>query len=70
MKKKYFISCVQPDRQLGAIQFECDESEVQDKSKAMCPEPAIFRAYEVAEFDEGIPLDEFVPADKMKELGY
>ncbi len=70
MKKKYFISCITPTKQLGAMQFECTEDEVQQKSMKMCPEPAEFRAYEIPEFEENMPIDEFVPTDKMKQLGY
>lgn len=70
MKKKYFISCITPKKQLGAIQFEADEDDVQRKSEEMCPEPAMFRSYELVEFEDGMPVDEFVPVSKMKELGY
>ncbi len=70
MIKKYFISCALPCRKLGAIQIECEETEVQQKSKDMCPQPAYFRAYEVTDFNDKMPIDEFVPIDKMEELGY
>lgn len=69
MKKKYFVSCITPTKQLGAMQFECEESELQEKSGDLCPEPAKFRAYEMKEFDN-FPLNTFIPASKLKELGY
>ena len=67
---KYFISAIQLDRQLGAMQFEAPNIEqAQAKAEDMCPERGIFRAYEVEEFDD-IPVDEFIPIEKLKELGY
>lgn len=70
MKKIYFISCIQQKQQIGAMQFECEENEFQKKSEDMCPERCNFRAYGIEEFDAGMPIDEFVPMSKMKELGY
>lgn len=68
---KYFISCAVPGRQLGAIQIEAkDQEESQTKAEALCPERAMFRSYVIEEFDKDMPIDEFVPTAKMKELGY
>ena len=69
--KKYFISCAIPGRKIGAMQFEAENEDVaKKKAKEMCPERAHFRAYEFSEFDKDMPVDEFVSADKLKELGY
>lgn len=68
--KKYFISCAVPGRKIGAIQFECEEDEFRKKAESMCPEKCNFRAYGIAEFEDGMPIDEFVSADEMKKLGY
>jgi hypothetical protein len=71
VKKKYFVSCAVPGRKIGAMQFESTDQEFQAKAEAMCPERAFFKAYELSEgFDEDIPVDEFIPAAKLKELGY
>ncbi len=34
---KYFISCITPNEQLGAIQLECELDEVKTKSMEICP---------------------------------
>lgn len=70
MVNKYFISCVLQDRQIGAMQFESKSGEYQKKSEALCPEKAMFRAYIIKKFEENMPIDEFISASKMKELGY
>ena len=67
---KYFVSAIQPDRQLGAMQFEAPNIEqAQAKAEDMCPETGFFRAWEVDDFDD-MPIGEFVDSVKMKELGY
>lgn len=68
--EKYFVSCIDPDKKVGAMQFECEPDEVEEKSEKLCPQLANFRAYPVTQFDEKMPIDEFVPSSKMKELGY
>ena len=67
---KFFISCINQTTQLGAMQIECDETEVKAKSEKMCPERATFKAYGIPEWDDNMPIGEFVPMEKMKELGY
>jgi len=70
MVKKYFISCINQTKQLGAMQFEAEEGEFQKKSEDMCPKETSFRAYIVDDFDESMPINEFVPIAKLKKLGY
>lgn len=71
MKSKYFVSCATPEKTLGAIQIEAEDKEdLQKLTEEICPEPAIFRAYEVSKFDDEIPIGVFVPAEKLIELGY
>jgi len=43
MKKKFFVSCISPSKQLGAMQLECLEKEVQDKAEDLCPERAQYK---------------------------
>lgn len=69
--KKYFVSAIIPGvKQLGLMQFEATEENYQAKAEELCPEKAEFRAYEVEEFDEGIPIGKFVDAVTAKKLGY
>jgi hypothetical protein len=70
MKKKYFISCALPGKKLGGIQLECKPEEMQAKAEELCPHKAHFRSFIVNTFDENMPVGEFVPYEKMKELGY
>lgn len=70
MANKYFISCIIQDSQLGAMQFECESDEYQKKAEHLCPDKAIFRAYIIDKFEKNMPIDKFISASKMKELGY
>ena len=70
MVKKYFISCIDEEKQVGAMQLEADENEYQKVAEQLCPQRAIFRAYEIQEFESDMPVSQFVSVSKMKELGY
>ena len=69
---KYFVSAILPGhRQLGIMQFEADnEKEMITKAESMCPSRAAFRSYEVKDFEDELPIDEFVSAERLKEIGY
>jgi len=68
---KYFVSCIIPSKQLGAIQLEAeDEAELKPIVEEMAPERCAFRAYVVDNFDEEIPIGEFVDAKTLKQNGY
>lgn len=70
MIKKYFISCIDDEKQVGAMQFEADENEYQQIAEKKCPQRAIFRAYEISEFEPDMPVNQFVSSSKMKDIGY
>jgi hypothetical protein len=69
---KFFVSAIIPGvQQVGAMQFEAaNEAECQQISESLCPTRAAFRAYELQEFEEGLPVGTFVEAKQLKELGY
>ena len=68
---KYFISCAVPNRKIGDIQMECDNlEEMKTKAEKMCPEKCFFKSYELEEFEEEMPINEFVTMSQMIELGY
>lgn len=69
-KQKFFISCAVPGRRIGAMQFECEDSEqiVKEKAEKMCPERAAFQAYGISEFVKGMPVDKFVTAKEMEDI--
>ncbi len=68
---KYFISAILPgQKQLGAMQFEASSDEAcKKKAETLCPSRAVFRSYQVEEFDD-LPIDEFISSEKLKALGY
>ena len=69
--KKWFVSCIIPgDRQVGAMQFEADEADVQKIAEEMAPCRGEFRAYELEVFDRGLPIGEFVDAETLNRHGY
>ena len=68
---KYFVSAILPTQRIGAMQFEAaNDIEMREKAETMCPYRACFKSYVIDEFDEGTPIDEFLPESKMDELGY
>ncbi len=70
-KLKWFVSCIIPgDRQVGAMQFEAHEADINGIAEKMAPCRAEFRAFELEIFDRGIPIGEFVDAETLKRHGY
>jgi len=68
---KYFISCAIPNRKLGIIQLEADTFEdMRDRVEKLCPYRAEFKPYSLEEFEDNLPVGEFVPMAKLKLLGY
>ena len=68
---KYFVSCALPGKQLGLMQFEASsQAEMQETAEKLSPYKCFFRSYAIEEFDQGLPVGEFVSAAKAKELGY
>lgn len=70
MKKKWFISAITPKKQVGIMQFEATEAEYKNIAERLCPVRAEFRAYQIEEFEDGLPIGQFVDAASAKLLGY
>ena len=68
--KKWFVSCILPEKQLGAIQFEAEEDDVKTIAEGLAPQRCAFRSYQVEEFDKNIPIGEFVDTQTLKDNGY
>ncbi len=68
---KWFVSAIIPNvRQVGIMQFEATEAEHEKKAEELCPVKAGFQSYRLKEFDDNLPVGEFIDAEQAKKFGY
>lgn len=67
---KWFVSCITPKKHIGIIQLEASLDLLKPRVEALAPCRCEFKAYEVEEFDDDIPVGKFITAAEAKALGY
>ena len=69
-KHKWFVSCILPGiRPLGLMQFESTANEMQDIAESLAPCRCEFQAYKIPEFEDNVPVGEFVDFETAKGAG-